>query len=229
MIRFPYVNWTEYWPVHNALFKDLFLKTRKYYDKHYYRKFVGLEQDMQSLAGRRRPFGTPLPTRPCIIRVTFTQWLNSFITRLTRWYLWKSFYPKYKSLWISCWSRCLYLLFKERVNAASLKPSLPVSWTKIQLSRIEIPGGNVFSANSILIGPRSTDELRGKRTPDSCSPHRITPRSIITPHSYCPCRQCSFDPVKNTHTHTHTQTFFRKTLLSVEGTRLMFRSISFLK
>ena len=174
MIRFPYVNWTEYWPVHNALFKDLFLKTRKYYDKHYYRKFVGLEQDMQSLAGRRRPFGTPLPTRPCVIRVTFTQWLNSFITRLTRWYLWKSFYPKYKSLWIPCWSRCLYLLFKERVNAASLKPSLPVSWTKIQLSRIEIPGENVFSANSILIGPRSTDELRGKRTPDSSSPRLKT-------------------------------------------------------
>ena len=41
------------------------------------------------------PFGTPLPTRHCVIRVTFTQWLNPFITRLTRWYLWKYSYPKY--------------------------------------------------------------------------------------------------------------------------------------
>ena len=41
--------------------------------EQYYRKSIGLKQDKQNLVGRRRPCGTPLPTRPCVIRVTFTQ------------------------------------------------------------------------------------------------------------------------------------------------------------
>ena len=45
----------------------------------------------------------------------------------------------------------------------------PISSTENHLSRIEIPQKNMFSTNSILICSRSTDELRGKRTPDSSS------------------------------------------------------------
>ena len=41
---------------------------------------------------------------------------------------------------------------------------------RIQVSRIELPQSNVFPTNSIFIGSRSTDELRGERTPGSSSP-----------------------------------------------------------
>ena len=51
---------------------------------------------MQILVGRRRPFGTPLPTRPCIIHVSFTEWLDLSVTRLTRWYLFKKSHAVWK-------------------------------------------------------------------------------------------------------------------------------------
>jgi hypothetical protein len=51
---------------------------------------------MQILVGRRRPFGTPLPTRPCIIRVSFTEWLDLSVRRLTRWYLFQQSHAVWK-------------------------------------------------------------------------------------------------------------------------------------
>ena len=94
VIRLSHTNRIEYCYALDASFRNYFLKRTKYYAKHYYRKPFGLKQDMQILVGRRRPFGTPLPTQPCVIRVTFTEWPNPFTTRLTRWYLWKCSYPK---------------------------------------------------------------------------------------------------------------------------------------
>ena len=66
LILFSYVNQAEYWHAHSALFRDLFLKRSKYYAKHYHRESFGPRQDMQILVG------TPLPTRPYVIRVIFT-------------------------------------------------------------------------------------------------------------------------------------------------------------
>ena len=86
VIRLSHTNRIEYCYALDASFRNQFLKRTKYYAKHYYRKFFLLKQYMQILVGRRRPFGTPLPTQPCVICVTFTQWLIPFTTRLTRWY-----------------------------------------------------------------------------------------------------------------------------------------------
>ena len=55
-----------------ALFSYVFLEGTKYYSNLYYRNIFGVRQDNQHLVGRRRPSGTPLPTRPCICRVSFT-------------------------------------------------------------------------------------------------------------------------------------------------------------
>ena len=87
LIRLSHTKQTEYCYALGAPFRNLFLKWRKYSAKHFYLKSFGLKLDMQILVGRRRPFGTPLPTQTWVIRVTFTQWLNPFTTQLTRWYL----------------------------------------------------------------------------------------------------------------------------------------------
>ena len=87
LIQFSYMNQTEYCYALGALFRNLFLKWRKYSAKLYYLKSFGLKLDMQILVDRRCPCGTPLLTQTCVIRVTFTQWLNPFTIQLTRWYL----------------------------------------------------------------------------------------------------------------------------------------------
>ena len=84
LIRLSWTNRKDYYYALGASFRNLFLKRTKYFAHNYYRKSSGLKQDLQNLVGRRRPFGTPLPTRPCITRLTFTQWLNLFTSRLTR-------------------------------------------------------------------------------------------------------------------------------------------------
>ena len=151
-----------------------FLKRRKYYAKHYYRKPFGLKRDMQRLVDRRRPFGTPLPTRPCVIRVTFTQWINPVITRLTRCYIWKS-----TSRWI----------------VHNLKQD---SWTTRVVSmcldpRFVLPASRLFRKacfhrDWFSLVPSGPMGFRGVWTPDSCSPHRTTPESIVTRHTKYPCR-----------------------------------------
>ena len=73
LIRLSYTNRTQYCYAPGASFRNLFLKTTKHYAEHSYGKLFGLKRNMQNLVGRRRPFGTPLPTRPCGIRVTFSQ------------------------------------------------------------------------------------------------------------------------------------------------------------
>ena len=73
LIRWSCSNEKEYWYALGASFRNLSLKRAKYWAEQYYRKSIGLKQDKQNLVGRRRPFGTPLPIRPCVIRVTFTR------------------------------------------------------------------------------------------------------------------------------------------------------------
>ena len=70
---------------------------------------------------------------------------------------------------------------------------------------------------SRYIGCVATILVRHQRTPDSSSPHRITPEEHKNSHSWSPFRQCSFDPV--TDKQTNELILFCKTLLSVEGTR----------
>ena len=56
---------------------------------------------------------------------------------------------------------------------------------EIHFSRVEIPQKNVFSANSIFNGSRSTDELWNKRNSDSSSTRLRTPRNSISVKSRC--------------------------------------------
>ena len=76
VIRLSHTHQTEYSYAIGPSFRNLFLKRTNYFAKHYYRKFFRVKQDMQILVSRRRPFGTPLPTQPCVIQVTFTEWPN---------------------------------------------------------------------------------------------------------------------------------------------------------
>ena len=94
LILSPYMNWTEYWPIDSALFRDLFSEEEKVLQQILLSKVLCSEA--RHTVPRRHPFGTLLPTRPCGIRVIFTQWLDPVITRLTRCYLRKS-----SSRWIA--------------------------------------------------------------------------------------------------------------------------------
>ena len=73
LVRWSCSNEKEYWYALGASFRNLSLKRAKYWAEQYYRKSIGLKQDKQNLVSRRPPFGTPLPIRPCVIRVTFTR------------------------------------------------------------------------------------------------------------------------------------------------------------
>ena len=134
---------------------------------------------MHRLVGRRCPFGTPLPTRPCVTRVTFTQWLSPIITRLTRCYLWRS-----TSRWIvhdlkrNSWttrvfSTCLHPGFMSpasryprktcsRRTRFSLVPGWPMGFRGVWVSdssspRWDTSEKNLFPASSIFIGSWSTN------------------------------------------------------------------------
>jgi hypothetical protein len=78
---------------------------------------------------------------------------------------------------------------------------------RIRVPRTEKPPESLFPANSISIGSSSTNGFRGKRTSDSSSPHRTTPRTNVTPRNEYPCRQCSFDPVTDKQTNKQTNLF----------------------
>ena len=84
LIRLSNTNRIDYFHTLGESFRNLLLKGTKYLTNHYYRRFLGLKQDMQIVVGRRRPFGTSLPTRPCVIRVLFTRLLEPITTRITR-------------------------------------------------------------------------------------------------------------------------------------------------
>ena len=81
VIRLSHTNQADYCYALSASFRNLFLNWTKYYAKHYYLRSFGIKPDMQILVGRRRPFGTPLPTQTWMIRITFTQWCNPFTTQ----------------------------------------------------------------------------------------------------------------------------------------------------
>ena len=72
-IRLSCENRTEYCYAFCASFRDLLPKRTKYYAKQHYRAFFDLKQDVHIRVGRRRPYGTPFPTRSCVSRVTLTQ------------------------------------------------------------------------------------------------------------------------------------------------------------
>ena len=80
LIRLSSKNRTGYHCAFGASFRDSLLKRTKYHAKHHYRASFDLEQDVHILVGRRRPCGTPLPTRPYVSRVTLTHWLNPLTT-----------------------------------------------------------------------------------------------------------------------------------------------------
>ena len=80
LIRLSSKNRIEYRYAFGASFRDPLLKRTKYHSKHHYRVAFDLKQDVHILVGRRRPCGTPLPTRSYVSRVTLTQWLKPFTT-----------------------------------------------------------------------------------------------------------------------------------------------------
>ena len=59
---------------------------------------------------------------------------------------------------------------------------------RIRVPHIELPQENPFSMKSWCIGCLATIVVRGKRTSDSSSPHRFSPRTIVTPRNKYPCR-----------------------------------------
>ncbi len=90
LIQLWHTNEIQYCYALGASFRNLCLKTSNYYAKHCYQKSFGLKQDVQNLVGRRRPFGAPLPTRPCVFLVSFAQWPNPFTARWATACVWKN-------------------------------------------------------------------------------------------------------------------------------------------
>ena len=65
-IRWSYTNRKENSVALDLLCRNVLLKKTKYYANHYHLRSFDLKQDMQILIDRRRPSGTPLPTRPAL-------------------------------------------------------------------------------------------------------------------------------------------------------------------
>ena len=149
---------------------------------------------MQRLVGRRRPFGTPLPTRPYVISVPFTQTLDPFPTKLTRWCLSECSFTKIFRIVLDD-GRCFLMTAVKRIENSFKKRSLALNthWElhfgENRVHRLpsnhchptETDSGFEFSnsQNPPLeshfgeiqwIGCLATILIRGERTPDSISP-----------------------------------------------------------
>ena len=113
LIRLSSKNRIEYRYAFGASFRDPLLKRTKYHAKHHYRAFFDLKQDVHILVGRRRPCGTPLPTRSYVSRVTLTHHLNLLPPSSTQ------------VLLNSCWSQCpLFFSLQLKIQPESLAASL---------------------------------------------------------------------------------------------------------
>ena len=84
-IWFSYNSLREHYRILDSLFSNLLLKGSKYYANLYCRHTFGLKKGNQLLVSRRRPFGTPLPTRPCIFRASVTTSIESFDETIKYW------------------------------------------------------------------------------------------------------------------------------------------------
>ena len=91
---------------------------------------------------------------------------------------------------------------------------LNVFGPRIRVPRVEIVQKSLFRPRLIFIGSQWTNGVSRCIGPGFVFSTSDYPRTIVTPHTWYACRQCSFDPVTDKHTHNH---LFRKTLLSVEG------------
>ena len=153
LIRLSSKNRIEYRYAFGALFRDPLLKRTKYHAKHHYRVAFDLKQDVHILVGRRRPCGTPLPTRSYVSRVTLTQWLKPFTTLKhtspAEFYAGRS---------------VLFLTMQLKFNPNLWQLASSISGTQIEISRIEISQKSLFPANSLFIGSQPIDERRNERT-----------------------------------------------------------------
>jgi hypothetical protein len=78
LIRLSHMNRTEFRYALSESTTNLFLKRTKYDANNYQGKYFCRKQDTQILVGRRRPSGTPIPTRPCTFHVSTTAAILSF-------------------------------------------------------------------------------------------------------------------------------------------------------
>jgi hypothetical protein len=138
-------------------------------------KFLEADVLVQWIAVRRRPVGTPLTASPCYACiysrdcVLNQKWIQDFSSSFNRepWGISQlARTPLFEGgpLAVKVFERCSYV------------------------SHIERPKQNVFPAYSISLVPGRPMGFRGVWAPDSCSPHRITPRTIMAPHTWYPCR-----------------------------------------
>ena len=167
LLRLSSKNRIEYRYAFGASFRDPLLKRTKYHANHHCRASFDLKQDVHILVGRRRPCGTPLPTRSYVSRVTLTQWLEPFTTL------------KHTSpAGFHAGRRALFFALQLKIQPESLAASLLNQPDEYWNFPHRDTSEKLVSANSLFIGSQPIAELRNKRTYNSSSPHQVSPRKI---------------------------------------------------